>query len=290
VLPAFEYLAPTSVKQASLLLAKFGENAKIIAGGTDLLVSMKEVEAFPHYVVGIGQISTLRGIDFSKKKGLVVGAGTTVGEIEDSRTVRENYPFIHEAASTLGSVQVRNMGTIGGNLCNASPAADMAPPLLAAVAEVQLSGLKKRIIPLEDFFMGPGKNVLRKGEILTQIRVPRLPAGTGTVFLKIGRLSMDLAQVNTAVAISMSSRVCKEARIALGAVAPTPIRARRAERWLEGKRLDGNAVNQASDMVVSETKPITDIRSSSEYRSECIRVLVRRAIVGAIERSERLER
>jgi carbon-monoxide dehydrogenase medium subunit len=217
-----------------------------------------------------------------KGKGLRIGSLVKHAALEGSPLVRDGWRIIAEAAHKVGSPQIRNLGTVGGNLCNASPAADSAGPLLVLDAEVVLAGKKKeRRVPLPSFFKGPGKTVLGKDEILKEILVPPVPAGSVWAYLKLGRRkSMDLALASTAVLLTLDpkTKICRRARVALGAVAPTPFRAKGTEKFLEGKRLDEAVILEAGERAQEECRPISDIRASAEYRKEMVKVLVGRAI------------
>jgi len=286
ILPGFEYFTPKSLEEASSLLAQYGQKSSILAGGTDLLVQMKSRQKTPKYVLDIKRIPGLNRIECDETMGLRIGSLATIHDIETSEIIQKKFPIILEAARTFGSVQVRNMATLGGNLCNASPAADMAPPLLVLDAKVQAMGRRgERTVSLDGFFLGPSKTILEKDEILTEIQVPDLPPNTGTAFFKIGRVKSDLAKVNVAVALVIKEGdFCEEARIALGAVAPTPIRARRTEKALRGRRIDGETMNEAAEAVDTEIEPITDVRSTAEYRREVSKVLVKHGIQKSLER------
>lgn len=286
ILPGFEYFTPKSLEEASSLLAQYGQKSSILAGGTDLLVQMKSRQKTPKYVIDIKRIPGLSRIECDETMGLRIGSLATIHDIETSEIIQKKFPIILETARTFGSVQVRNMATLGGNLCNASPAADMAPPLLVLDAKVQAMGRRgERTVSLDGFFLGPSKTMLEKDEILTEIQVPDLSPNTGTAFFKIGRVKSDLAKVNVAVALVIKEGdFCEEARIALGAVAPTPIRARRAEKALRGRRIDGETMNEAAEAVDTEIEPITDVRSTAEYRREVSKVLVKRGIQKSLER------
>ena len=275
----FEYSQPTILQEAISLLEKYGEEAKILSGGTDLFVAMKEQGLTPKYLVDIKNIPDLEYIRYDEKEGLRIGALTTIKQIETSLLIREKFPPLAQAAKVLGSVQVRNRATIGGNLCNAAPSAETAPTLLVLNTNVKVAGSKgERTLPLEQFFLGPGLTVLQN-EILTEIMVPSLSANIRGVYLKIGRRrAVDLALVGVAVAVAMDGNKWKDVRIALGAVAPTPIRARRAEKLLEGKRTDAALMQEAGQIASEEASPISDVRASAWYRKELVKVLVQRAL------------
>ncbi|MFB0507860.1 MAG: xanthine dehydrogenase family protein subunit M [Thermodesulfobacteriota bacterium] len=277
----FEYLEPSSLSGVISLLDQHSKAAKILAGGTDLLVDMKQGALSPGYLINIKGIPGQDYIKYDKKGGLRIGALTTIRQIETSRMIREQFLPLAQAAKVLGSVQVRNRATIGGNLCNASPSAETAPPLLVLGAKVKLVGSRgERVLPLEEFFVGSGLTVLDK-EILTEIMVPPPPPYTRGVYMSISRRrAVDLALVGVAVAatVDRDRGEWKEVKIALGAVAPTPMRACKAEKILKGKRIEAALMEEAAQMASDEARPISDVRASAWYREEMVRVLVQRAL------------
>ena len=274
----FEYLKPDSIKETISILSQFGEKAQILNGGTDLIVEMRDKITQPEYLVDIKAIPQLNRITYNKQDGLNIGATVTLNEISNSKVVQTHYPILVKACKTVGSYQVRNRATLAGNICNASPAADTAPPLLVLEAKVNIIGpTGEKIVPINQFFTGVKKNILKKGEIVTSITIPPIKDKWTGVYLKQGRKKdVDLATVGIAV-------VCirDEVRIALGAVAPTPIRAFKTEELLKGKTIDESLLEKAGKSALTEVSPISDVRSSQEYREEIIKVLVRRAILQA---------
>jgi carbon-monoxide dehydrogenase medium subunit len=280
----FGYLEPRTIDEALQYLADYGEKTRIIAGGTDLLVQMKTGKACPQYLLNISKIPALRYL--IEETGLRIGVLTTFREIERSQVIRERYTALFEAAKSISSVQIQTMGTVGGNLCNASPAADSAPPLLVFNGKVKLMDVRQeRTLPLEKFFAGPGKTVLRPDEFLVEVQVDGMPDRTGSAFKKIGRVSADLSKVSVAVAIVRKDDLCEECRIALGAVAAVPLRARKSEEILKGKKLKESLIEKASLEVAQEISPIDDIRSTAWYRKEVAKVMVGDAIRLAWERA-----
>jgi carbon-monoxide dehydrogenase medium subunit len=261
--------------------------ASILAGGTDLLVEMKDQRKTPEYLVDLKQIEGLDYLTYDDTCGLRIGALATVQSVGTSPAVAQHYAGLAEAAGSLGSVQVRNRATVAGNICRASPSADTLPPLIAGDATVTIFGpAGTRIAGLADFFTGPGWTVLSPGEILVEISVPAPLPNTGTVYLKHGRrAAMELATVGVAVALTLAGPVCARARIVLGAVAPTPIRARLAEAALQGRTVDETAIEEADQAAMHEARPISDVRSSAGYRQEMVEVLTRRAIRAALARA-----
>ena len=285
----FEYLKPITLQEACSLRLRYGEDARIMAGGTDLLVKMKQRIENPKYLIDIKGISGLDEIYYEANRRLRIGALVTLRTLETAEIVRKKFDIIAEAARTVGSVQVRSKGTTGGNLCNASPAADTAIPLIAMDAAVEICGLKgTKTMPLESFFEGPGKTTLKQDELLTEILVPEPPPNAGRAFAKHGiRNLMEIAVASVAVSIEFTDRICKRARIALGSVAPAPIRAIDAEEVLVGEEFGDELVEKAAETAAKEIRPISDIRSSAEYRRRVTRVLVRRALTEALRRAGR---
>ncbi len=287
ILPvSFDYYAPSSIEELLSILRR-EEEVVFLAGGTDLLVKMKQRIVEPKVVVSLNRISELSFIE-EREDGLHVGAVTKLRAIERSDVVREKFPVLYYGVRAIGSVQIRNMGTIGGNLCNASPAADSAPPLMVLNAELKTIGVEgERSIPINEFFVGPGKTVLRSKELLAEIKIPHLPPNSGTSFIKIARTSMDIAKINVAVMVRLENGRIGECRIALGAVAPTPMRAKEAEEFLTGKEVTDENLRRAGEIVSKEIRPITDIRSTAEYRREVSKVLTYDALRIAIREASK---
>ena len=272
----FEYLKPNSIKETISILSQYGERAQILNGGTDLIVGMRDKILQPEYVVDIKTISHLNKITYNEQEGLTIGATATLNEILDSKVIRAHYPILAEACKTVGSYQVRNRATLVGNICNASPAADTAPPLLVLEAKVNIISLSgEKTVPLDQFFTGVKKNILKKGEIITSITIPPLKEKWFGVYLKQGRRKeVDLATVGVAVV-----GIRDEIRIALGAVASIPVRALKTEELLRGKIIDEPLLEETAKSALAEVSPISDIRSSKEYREEIIKILIKRAIL-----------
>jgi carbon-monoxide dehydrogenase medium subunit len=290
-LPRFKYLAPKTIKEVCKLLSQYKGRVKIIAGGTDLLVKMKDRELTPQYLVGIKKIENLDYIHYNAVTGLSIGALTSHQSIANSPIVREKFPILAMAAAEIGTPQIRNMGTVGGNLCNAAPSADTASPLIAIGAMVKLvSSKRKRTIALEKFFTGPGETILKHNELLTEIQVPNLPPRTGGTYLKLfSRGAVDIATVGVAVMLTLGkNESCDRARIVLGAVAPTPLRAKRAEEVIEGKKIENGIVEKTAQAAVEEAQPISDVRSSAEYRREMVRVFTKQAIIQSLEQAKQV--
>jgi len=280
----FEYLEPKTIEEAILQLNTYGDKAKVIAGGTDLIVRMKTDMVHPEYLINIARIPALRYL--IDDKGLRIGALTPFQELEKWTLIRDKYTALFEAARSVSRTQIKNMGTVGGNLCNASPAADSAPPLLVLGGKVKLvEGGRERVVPLENFYVGPGKTVLSPKELLVEVQLPESREGTGSAFLKVVRVAADPAKLNVAVAIEREEDLCRDCRIALGSVAPKPFRTIEAEDILKGKRLTLDLIEKTSQRASEEIQPITDIRSTVEYRREVTKVIVRDALKLAWERA-----
>lgn len=276
----FDYLKPQSLEEVLSLLSQFGTKAKLIGGGTDAIVMHRQNKISPDLFISLRGVP---GLDHIEGNGLLkIGAMVTHRAIEQSPLIRERFPLLSEASSLLGSVQIRNVATIGGNICTASPSAETAPPLLVYEAEVHLiSQGGERKISLESFFLGPGETALGQKEVLKEILLPSPPPHSRGAYLKLGRRkAMDLAVVNVAVLLTLNPKtgICERARIALGAVAPTPIRVREAEKIIEGNQLNDELIHKAGEQAKYGCSPISDIRASSEYRREMVGVLVEKAI------------
>jgi carbon-monoxide dehydrogenase medium subunit len=281
----FEYVRARTLKEALQFLADHGPEACVLAGGTDLLLEMRSGKLSPRYLVDISRLSELRGIR-ATEEGLSIGALTTVREVEISPLLVDGYRVLAQAAGTLGSVQVRNRATIGGNLCHAAPSADTAPALLALDAEAEIAALGGRErIPLGQFFLGPGQTVLGPDRLLVSLYLPRPAAGTAGVYIKHSlRRAMDLAFVGVAALLSVSDGHLQKVRIALGAVAPTPMRACRAEEVLLDRGDLGSAIiAEAARIAAEEARPIDDVRSTAWYRRRMVEVETRRALAQVAE-------
>lgn len=279
---SFQYQKVPTLEEAFHLLERYGERAKILAGGTDLLVKMHNRAVHPEILIDLKGIAGLDGIQYDPGAGLRIGALTSIHRLESSPLIKEKFRVVAQAASSLGSYQIRTRATLGGNLCNASPAADMIPGLISLGGKAKiLSKTGERFLPLEDFFAGPGRSNLRPGEILTEVQVPSPPAGAGFHYAKHTiRKAMDLAIVGVAVSLSPDPAKdrCAEVKIALGAVGPVPLRAIKAEACLRGQKIDGPLISCVARLASEEARPVTDIRASVEYRREMVRVLTHRAI------------
>lgn len=283
----FDYHRAETLEQASRLLTDLGDDTFLFNGGTDLLVEIRERLRRVRNVVDIKGIPGLSDIIYDETRGLTFGALVTVGRLERLALVRERYPNLRDALASLGSIQVRNRATVVGNVCRASPSADTIPPLIADGAFIHIySRTNMRVVPLAEFFTGPGKTVLAKGEIVTGITVPPAGDNSGKAYIKHGRRkAMELSTVGVAVSLSMDDGVCSDIRIALGAVGATVLRAPAAEAMLRGTRLDAAIVKSAADKAMEECTPISNVRASADYRRDMVGVLTGRAINQALEAS-----
>ena len=287
-LPKFEFLSPKSIEEALALLAQHGPKAKVIAGGTDLISEMRWGEWRPQYVVGLSQIPGLDEIQFDKTTGLSMGAACTIGEIERSKVIKENYPLLAQAASVLGSMEIRNRATVGGNLCTAAPSADMPPSLLVQEAKAVIATQKgEKLVSLEDFFTGPKKTILKHDELLVKLQMPPMAPKSAGEYIKFGRRNaMEIAMIGVAALITLKNgnNTCKAARLAFATAAPTPIRSKEAEKVLNGKELSEALIDQAAETASHEASPRTSWRTTEEYRRGLIHVLTRRAIKKALDK------
>lgn len=281
----FEYAAPTSTKEAIALLAEHGDRAKVLAGGTDLIVDLKHKAGNVQLLVDVTTIPELLGIE-ETEEGLRIGSMARYGEIMTNPLCLELTPEIVAASHTVGAVQTRNLGTIGGNLVTCVPSADSAPALLVLDAEVTVAGADgNRRMPLQDFFVGPRKTCLKPHELLVDIRIPKANLGKPSLFLKFGlRKGQALALVNAAAALWLDDKKqIAEPRIAIGAVAPTPIRAPKAEAHLLGKKPTDELLREAADIAVTECKPIDDFRASANYRRQLVKTMTFRCLKQSVE-------
>jgi carbon-monoxide dehydrogenase medium subunit len=290
-LPRFEYIEPKSIPEICSLLYRYGDEAKLLAGGTDLFVRMKEKEIKPKYLIDLKAIPGLDSIKYQEATGITLGALTILDDIEKSPLIQARAKILSLAAATVGVIQTRNKATLGGNLCNASPAADMAPALLAMDAQVRLIGLEgERTIPLDGFFVGPGQTVLHPGEILAEVIIPENTLSQTGVYLKFStRKALDLAIVNLGVVLQASTErdSIQDIRVAIGAVAPTPLRLKAVEEMLKGKAPDDQWLDQAAQKAWEAIQPITDLRASADYRREMAKVFLKRGIKMAWEEAKK---
>lgn len=280
---AFDFVAPRSPEEAVARLQERGPGGKPIAGGTDLLLQIKARLVKPSYVVDLSRLSELQRLELREGEGLWIGAGVRARAIQLSSLFTDRFSIIADGAKLIGSIQIRNLATVGGNLANAAPSADLAPPLIAAGARAEILGPRgTRSVPLEEFFVGPRQTVLGPAELLLGIWVPEPTPPSGGQYLRhTPRKEMDIAVVGVGSLLSLDGRRCTEVRIALGAVAPTPMRARRAEAALRGQVLSDDLINHAAGLAADEARPITDVRGTAEFRRHLVTVLTRRTLQAA---------
>lgn len=306
----FDYFKPKTLEEALALFTKYGEKAKWIAGGTDVMVMMKQKSMAPDALVSLKGIPGLDRIQFNGS--LSIGPMVTHRAIETSEIIRKHFSALTDAADYLGSVQIRNVATIGGNICTAAPSADTATPLLVLGTKVKIKTLKEeRIVSIEEFFKGPGETVLKPGEIVQELLIPKPLPNTGSAYFKLQRrLALDLPLLGVSVLLSLDKNkitctdmlctaspissilhkmeedtiICKEVRIALGVAAPTPWRAVKAEGLLRGKNLSDELLEEAAETAAAEAQPRDSLRGEAWYRRDMIKVMVKRMAMKSIER------
>ncbi len=283
----FEVIQAGSVEECLRALAAHGPETKLLAGGTDLLPQLKNGLLSPRYVVDVSRVARLRTVDHDGGRGLRVGAAVTAREIERDQGIQARYPALAESGALIGSIQVRNLATVGGNLCNAAPSADMAPPLLALEAEAVIAGPRgERRVPLGAFFTDVRRTVLAPDELLLELVMPTpAPRSGGNYLRHTPRRELDIAVVGVASQLTLSDGVCSRARIALAAVAPVPLRATAAEQALEGRPITAELIEQAAGLATDAARPISDQRGSAEFRRHLVRVLTRRTLTTALARA-----
>jgi carbon-monoxide dehydrogenase medium subunit len=281
----FDMYQPATLQEASRLLRENGPGGRFLAGGTDLVIAMKEKGLVPKYIVDLKRVPGLSGIRENRDGSISLGALTTMYEIETAPLIKKKYPFLAQSAAEVGSIQIRNRATVGGNMANATPSADVAPALIALDATAKIANADaERSIPLEEFFTGPGQTVMTADEILTEVTIPKTDRDLVGEYIKFSpREMMDLAYVGVAVLYNLREhdKTCDGVRIVLGAVAPTPMRAKRAEAALEGQRLTEALAQAVAQIAAEEAKPISDVRSSADYRRAMIGAMTKRALLNA---------
>lgn len=285
VLPKFEYLAPKTLDEATNLLTELGTGAKIMAGGTDIIPPMRDKVLKADYLIDIKHVPGLDYITYDEVEGLKIGALTKLYDIQTSKLVKEKNPAVAQAAKYVASTQIRHKGTMVGNICNASPSCDTGPILISMNAKILVhSAEQDRVIPAGEFFKGVKKTYLEPGEIVTGIVIPPLGENEHAAYIKHSvRKAMDLAIVGVAAYVKVENGICTEARITLGAVAITPVRAPSAEAAIIGKELTDDVIAAAGVAAMQDCKPISDVRASAEYRHDMVRVFTKRAIKKALE-------
>jgi len=285
VLKPFEFFEPETLEEVLQLLLKFGNKAKVLAGGVDLVLKMRLHQVTPEYIISLQKISGLDYIDVDSKSGLKIGASTTLRQVELSPIVHKGWILLHEAVHWISSAQAKSMGTIVGNLCVATPASDIAPVLFVMGASAKIVGDTEKVIPLEKLFVDVGKTCLKAQEIAAEISVPPLPDGAGTAFVKLAKTKDDIAKVNAAVLLTVSDGLCSDVKIALGSVAPKPVRVLKAEDVLKGQKLNEEVITKAAEVAADSVTPITDVRSTAEYRKDMVKILVKDSLNKAISRA-----
>ncbi len=311
----FDYLRPRTLDEALVLLNQYGRKATLIAGGTDVIVMIKQKKMSPEVLISLQGVPGLDQIQYDGS--LRIGPTVTHRSIEKSQLIRKEFSALTDAVDVLGSIQIRNVATIGGNICTAAPSADMAAPLLVLDAQMKLrSGKSERMIPMNQFFTGPGETVLSQGEILTEIVIPKPLPNTGSAYWKHQRRqALDLPILGVAVLLSLDKAtvtcfdllcttspistilhsleedeiICKETRIALGVAAPTPMRAINAENLFRGKIISDELLEEVAETAVKEAQPRDTIRGEAWYRRDMIKVLVKRMAMKSMERVLRPE-
>lgn len=285
---AFTYLSPESVEEAIALFKKHSETSKFMAGGTDVIVKVKEGWMEPDYLISLKKIKEMGDLVRNEAtRELTIGALVTHSTLEKSLMVQNEYPIIYDAVSNIGSIQVRNAGTIGGNLINAVPSADGAIPLIALDGTALLHGPDgERSLAVKDLFVEPYVTVLKPGEILKKITIPPQAFNTGSAYIKFGRrAAMELPLIGIGVLMTLDDglEICTKARIVLGVAAPTPMRAVEAEKLLEGQKITEALLAEAGEMAASESKVRDSVRGKAWHRKEMIRVQVRRMGLKCLE-------
>ena len=304
ILPGeFEFFQPQTLADALALLAQWGPRAKVLAGGTDLITKMKRLVVEPECLISVQDLPELHGVREGQLDGqpadeeiacrgdvcvaptglwqhvLVIGAATSLAEVEKDPLVRSYYSALYEALRSMAAIAVRNMGSIGGNLANASPAADTAPPLIVLDASLRLASARGgRTVPVEAFFRGPGLSVLAADELIVEILLPPPKPQEGSAFIKLGRVSCDISKINVAAWLQREGRHCVDCRIAFGSVAPTPLRTPALENLLVGAQIDEMLFRQVSTQACAAIAPIDDVRSSRQYRRQVAPVLLEEAL------------
>ena len=284
-LPRFAYLVPKNLKEACLMLAEHRDKAHILAGGTDLLIQMKNRIVKPEYIIGISNIPHLDYININHQQ-LVIGANAKLASVAQNPQIQRYFPALAYAASVTATVQIRNMGTVVGNICNASPAADTATPLLVYDAMVVIMNPEgQRILPMGEFFQDPGVTALESGEIVKELILPLTPKRSGSSYQKLSaRSKVDIAAIGVSAYLLVNkTETVTQARIAIGAVTEVPKRVPRAEKTLEGKVITEALIKQAAKFSMDEATPITDVRATAQYRKRMVDVLTMRALSKSME-------
>lgn len=286
---AFDYVAPQTVDEAVAVLSENGSDARMLAGGSDIIAQLKEGRRQVKVLVDVKKISAANELAFDPREGLTIGAGVSCCDIYENEDVASNYPALVDSTELIGSIQIQGRATIGGNLCNASPAADTIPTLIVLGATARIAGPEgEREIAVEDFCTAPGQTVLQDGEFLVSLHFPPPAANSGAYFLRfIPRNEMDIAVVNAAASVVLNAEknAFESARIAVGAVAPVPLYLPAAGAALAGSEVSDQSIEVAAEVARQSARPITDMRGTIEQRVHLAGVLTRRAVCGAVERA-----
>lgn len=286
---AFDYVAPQSVDEAVAVLSENGSDARMLAGGSDIIAQLKEGRRQVKVLVDVKKIPAANELAFDARKGLTIGAGVSCCDIYENEHVASNYPALVDSTELIGSIQIQGRATIGGNLCNASPAADTIPTLIVLGATARIAGpAGEREVAVEDFCTAPGQTVLQDGEFLVSVHFPPPAANSGAYFLRfIPRNEMDIAVVNAAASVVLNAgkNTFESARIAVGAVAPIPLYLPAAGAALAGSEVSDQSIEMAAEIARQSARPITDMRGTIEQRVHLAGVLTRRAVCGAVERA-----
>jgi carbon-monoxide dehydrogenase medium subunit len=285
-LRSFKYFEPGGIEEAVHFLSGYGsDEAKVLAGGVDLIPRMRRRLVKPQCVVSLQRVPRLDYIERDESGGLRVGALTSLRSVELSPVIQQDYKVLHEAVNQIASIQVKTMGTAVGNLCVATPASDVALSLFVLDAKLRVAGaVSERVVSIKDFYTGLHQTILQRGEIVTEVLLPMPAAEMSGAYRKLVRAATDVAKVNVAVMLMIRDNKCEEARIALGSVAPTPFRAKKAEETLKGEKPGKMVIEAAAEAAAGAAKPISDIRSTAGYRKKMTRVLTRRAIAEVLSR------
>jgi carbon-monoxide dehydrogenase medium subunit len=292
MLPRFEYIRAKNLKEAIHILETEGAGVRILAGGTDIFVEMKQDQSHPRLLVDIKAIPELSQLSLESNGELTIGAAVSLAELEYWAAGQKDWSGLSITARNIGSEQVRNRGTVVGNICRASPAGDMAPMLIAMDAQLEITGSQgSKTKPVEKFLVGPGQTALKPGELVTALKIPHPTPDTGAAFYKIGRRrAMNVAIVSAAARITLNgANKINSARIVLGAVAPTPLRLYAAEEILLKQGITDQTLEDICELAGSVAAPITDFRSTQDYRLKIVKVLTRRALQQAWERATQAE-
>jgi len=280
MLPKFDYFAPQTLQETFELLERRGEDAKVLAGGTDLIVALRARELLPRNIIDIKGVKELHGLSYDERHGLNIGATVTLNQLIHDTRASGNFPVLIEAISTIADYQIRNRATLVGNICNASPAADSAPALLVLDATVNIASQEgKRSVPIQEFFAGVKKTSLARNELVTSVNVPTPPKGSVGSYLKARRtVGEDLCVVGVGGLAAPNGKTSKSLRLAYSSVAPTPVRAFEAEKIFESTRPLDHLLDEAMPIVRKAVSPISDVRGGREYRMNLVEVLTRRLV------------